>query len=52
MVGVNGYVVPIADGAGQLHLMIDMRTKDTQTVGIYYARWLRDSWSPVGCPIL
>ncbi|MFW6116589.1 MAG: sialidase family protein [bacterium] len=47
MVGVNGYVVPIADGAGQIHLIINMRTKDTQTVGIYYARWSGNGWSPV-----
>jgi hypothetical protein len=47
LVGVNGYVVPIADGAGQIHLIINMRTRDTQTVGIYYARWSGDGWSPV-----
>jgi hypothetical protein len=47
MVGVNGYVVPIVDGAGQMHLIIDMRTKDTQIVGIYYARWSGNGWSQV-----
>lgn len=47
MVGVNGYVVPIVDGASQMHLIINMRPKDTQTVGIYHARRSGDAWSPV-----
>ena len=47
MEGINGYVVPLVDGAGQMHLIIDMRTRDTQVVGLYYARWLETDWSPV-----
>jgi BNR repeat-like domain len=47
MEGINGYVVPLVDGAGQMHLIIDMRTRDSQVVGLYYARWLETGWSPV-----
>lgn len=47
MVGVNGYIIPIVDSAKQIHLIINMRTRDTQTVGIYYAYWLKTSWSTV-----
>jgi hypothetical protein len=47
LVGVNGYVMPIVDGAGQLHLIANMRTEAEQVVGIYYARWQGTSWSPV-----
>jgi hypothetical protein len=45
MEGVNGYVVPVVDGNQQLHLIIDMRTRVGQVVGIYYAAWLKDHWS-------
>ena len=47
MEGINGYIVPIVDGAGQMHLIINMRTVATQVVGIYYAHWLETDWSPV-----
>ena len=47
MIGINGYVVPVIDGAGQLHLIINMRPVATQVVGIYYSSWLGDRWSPV-----
>jgi len=47
MIGINGYVVPVVDGAGQLHLIINMRPEATQKVGIYYSSWTGDSWSPV-----
>jgi hypothetical protein len=47
MIGINGYVIPVVDGAGQLHLIINMRPEATQIVGIYYSSWLGDSWSPV-----
>ena len=47
MEGINGYVVPVVDGAGQMHLIINMRTRDTQIVGIYYSSWLGTGWSPV-----
>ncbi len=47
MIGINGYNVPVVDGRGNLHLIIDMRTRDTQAVGIYYADWLDTGWGPV-----
>ena len=47
MIGINGYVIPIVDGAGQLHLIINMRPLATQKVGIYYSSWSGGSWSPV-----
>jgi hypothetical protein len=47
MIGINGYVIPVVDGAGQLHLIINMRPAATQMVGIYYSSWLGDRWSPV-----
>lgn len=46
MEGVNGYVFPLVDGSGRMHLIINMRTTQ-QVGGIYYARWLGGSWSPV-----
>ena len=42
--GINGYVFPLVDGAGQMHLIANMRTRD-QVGGIFYARWLGDAWS-------
>jgi hypothetical protein len=47
MEGINGYVIPVLDASGQMHLVMDMRTRAEQVVGIYYARWLGESWSPV-----
>lgn len=47
LMGMNGYVGPVIDGAGQMHLVINMRTVDTQITGIYYARWLGTGWSQV-----
>jgi len=46
MEGINGYVVPVVDSAHELHLIIDMRTRDTQIVGLYYAHWNGNDWSP------
>jgi hypothetical protein len=47
MEGINGYVVPVVDGSQQMLLIINMRTRGTQVVGIYYARWSGSNWSPV-----
>jgi hypothetical protein len=47
MEGINGYIVPLVDGAGRMHLIVNMRTRDTQVVGIYYSSWLETGWSPV-----
>jgi hypothetical protein len=45
MAGINGYNVPVVDGGGHLHIIVNMRTRDTQAVGIYYADWLDTGWS-------
>ena len=45
--GINGFLAPLVDGVGQMHLIIDMRTRDTQVVGLYYAQWLEPGWSKV-----
>jgi len=45
MEGINGYIVPLVDSAGDKHLIVNMRTRDTQTVGIYYAHWTGEDWS-------
>lgn len=47
MEGVNGYVIPLVDGSGQMHLVVNMRTRAGMVVGIYYAHWLGSGWSPV-----
>lgn len=47
LVGMNGRVMPLVDGAGQMHLIANMRTEVTQVVGIYYARWQGSDWSSV-----
>ncbi len=47
MEGINGYTIPLVDGNGQLHLIIDMRPSANQKVGIYYSNWQGDRWSPV-----
>jgi hypothetical protein len=47
MEGINGYIVPLVDGSGRMHLIVNMRTRDTQVVGIYYSSWLETGWSPV-----
>lgn len=44
--GINGYVIPVVDGVGGMHLIANMRTRASQLVGIYYAHWLKDGWSP------
>ncbi len=45
--GINGFMAPVIDGAGRLHLVINMRTFEGQAVGIYIAHWLEDNWSAV-----
>ncbi len=47
MEGINGYVIPLVDGSGQMHLVVNMRTRTDQVVGIYYTQWLDGNWSPV-----
>ena len=47
MEGINGYVIPLLDGDDHMHLVIDMRTRTDQVVGIYYAYQTADGWSPV-----
>ena len=43
--GINGYVMPVLDGADQVHLIANMRTREGQVVGIYYARSTDDGFS-------
>lgn len=47
MEGVNGFLIPLLDGDGGLHLVINMRTMNGQRVGIYYAPRVGLDWSPV-----
>lgn len=47
MVGINGYVIPVLDGAASLHLIVNMRPRATQVTGIYYAQWTDAGWSSV-----
>jgi len=47
MEGINGYMAPVMDGRGRLHLIINMRTRSDQVVGIYHAMWLEGNWSAV-----
>ena len=44
--GINGYVIPVVDSAGDMHLIANMRTYGDNVVGIYYARWDGNDWSP------
>jgi len=47
MVGVNGFMVPLLDGGGALHLVINMRPSADQRTGIYYAPRAGLDWSPI-----
>ncbi|NIV33740.1 MAG: hypothetical protein GWN58_31130, partial [Anaerolineae bacterium] len=47
MEGVNGYVIPLLDGGGGLHLVINMRPSADQQVGIYYAPRAGLDWRPI-----
>jgi hypothetical protein len=47
MEGVNGYNTLLEDGSDQMYLIVNMRTRADQVVGVYYARWLGGVWSPV-----
>jgi len=44
--GINGYVIPVVDRDGGMHMIANMRTRSDNVVGIYYAGWGGDSWSP------
>ena len=46
MEGLNGPNQMVVDGAGQLHMMVNMRTV-TQIFGIFYSQWNGTTWSPV-----
>jgi hypothetical protein len=53
MEGVNGYVFPLVDCAGQMHLIANMRTRVGQIGGIFYAHWLGREWTlPVRIELL
>lgn len=47
MMGVNGFLVPLLDGGGGLHLVINMRPSSNQRTGIYYAPRAGLDWSPI-----
>jgi hypothetical protein len=44
--GINGYVIPLLDDAGGLHMVANMRTRADQVIGIYHSRWAGNEWSP------
>jgi hypothetical protein len=46
MEGINGFVTPLVDGDQQLHMIVNMRTADTQVVGIYYTYKTPGGWAP------
>ncbi len=43
--GINGYVMPLVDGSGQVHLIATMRTH-TQIGGIFHSQWTRNGFAP------
>jgi hypothetical protein len=45
MEGINGYVFPLEDSSGALHLVVNMRPTATQETGIYYAAQERGGWA-------
>lgn len=47
MEGVNGFLVPLSDGAENLHLVINMRPSADQRTGIYYAPRAGLDWAPI-----
>lgn len=47
MEGMNGFLVPLRDASGRLHLMINMRPSVNQRTGIYYAPRAGLDWNPV-----
>jgi hypothetical protein len=47
MEGVNGFLIPLRDGDGGLHLIINMRPSANQQVGIYYAPRADQDWASV-----
>lgn len=47
MEGVNGFLVPLIDSGGNLHLVINMRPSADQRTGIYYAPRAGQDWAPI-----
>ncbi len=47
MEGINGFLIPLVDNIGNLHLVIDMRSSADQRVGIYYAPRAGLDWAPI-----
>lgn len=47
MEGLNGFLTPLVDGLGDLHLVINMRPQADQRVGIYHAPRARFDWAPI-----
>ena len=44
--GINGYVMPIVDGLGQVHIIANMRTHEGQIGGIYQSTMLGGILTP------
>jgi hypothetical protein len=45
MTGINGFVVPLVDANSEMHLVVNMRTRVDEIVGIYYSRGQDQGWS-------
>jgi hypothetical protein len=45
MEGINGFVFPLEDSTGSLHLVVNMRPTATQETGIYYSSPEADGWT-------
>jgi hypothetical protein len=50
MEGINGYVFPLEDAAGQLYLIVNMRPMATQETGLYYTSYDGERW-PAASPL-
>jgi len=47
MEGVNGFLTPLLDRDGTMHLVVNMRPRADQRTGVYYAPRAGLDWSPV-----
>jgi hypothetical protein len=47
MEGVNGFLIPLIDNGGNLHLVINARPSADQRTGIYYAPRAGLDWAPI-----
>lgn len=47
MEGLNGFLIPLVDGGGDLHLVINMRTRAEMLNGIFHAPRAGLDWAPI-----